>query len=492
MAEPPKVECPFCYSEIEIGDNYAECPSHHIECEECARRQTPDEIGKLESKLEADVNRLDMVEQVADAGAHGEGVLHDDPVPLRRTIAETQRLLENVRIRRGLICSYCLGGMDVKTMDAENLQRLKRIAVENARQDLRSRNADRGNPLNDAQLEEEFIRRGLNLPNEELQPQEAVRLDIAEEQVQAPRGAAAAVAVPLQPQHPEGHDDVEAAVIAASMRTAREDERRRIAQEEAELQEALRLFARQEEDPFFSEQAEGLRGLIDDYTRETRTELTGNLDELVTTLTRFIVTMSRMRGEPRVVSQELQIKLRNELQAYYIPHRARQQQRQPPQLAIFDMGFDPHIVARALDTTRGNEEAAIQLLLDQQPFAHADPRGNAGAAAPGADDDDAELLRQSIILSMQREQPPLAAAVVAEQPPPPAAVVQPRSLIDMVNQRQQEAAARAQQSTNQPPAKNPTRRRGGYKMSRKSKRSKKSRKLKLSKKSRKSKMSRKK
>ena len=94
MAEPPKVECPFCYSEIEIEDNYAECPSHHIECEVCARRQTPDEIGKLQSKLAADRNRLDMVEQVADAGAHGEGVLHDDPVPLRRDIAETERLLE--------------------------------------------------------------------------------------------------------------------------------------------------------------------------------------------------------------------------------------------------------------------------------------------------------------------------------------------------------------------------------------------------------------
>ena len=30
MAEPLKVECPICVSEIEIGEDYAECPSHHV------------------------------------------------------------------------------------------------------------------------------------------------------------------------------------------------------------------------------------------------------------------------------------------------------------------------------------------------------------------------------------------------------------------------------------------------------------------------------
>jgi len=418
MAEPPKVECPICYNEIKIGEDYAECPSNHVANVECARRSSESEIKKLNDKLRLAQGRFRDINDAQEQGRAAGIVVFEDAdrqiAELRIIIAETKARLEEIRARGGIVCSYCPQVMEVKIMDAANLKRLERIAVENERREIRSRNADKKGTdhLNDAQLEEEFIRRGLSLPNEEPRqnPLQAMRLHIAE---QNPGGTAAAVHVPWQdipwqpqPQQPEG-DDMEAAVIAASMRTAQEDEERRLRQQQeqpegddmdaviaasmrtaqedeerrrrAERNGAAAAYVpppRQEEDPFFSDQAEDLRRLIDDYTRETRIELTGNLDELVTTLTRFIESMSRMRGEPRIVNQQHQRQLRSDLQAYYIPHRDRQQQRQLPQPAIFDMGFEIGRVIDALNATGGNEEAAIELLINP-----AAARGNAEAAA---------------------------------------------------------------------------------------------------------------
>ena len=231
---------------------------------------------------------------------------------------------------------------------------------------------------------------------QERNPPQAMRLHIAEHG----RGAAAAVHVPRQRRQ---SDDDAAAAIAESMRTAQEHE-------DADLREALRLIAEQEEDPFFSQQAESLRRLIDEYTRVTRNELTGNLDELVTTLTRFIERMSRMRGKPRIVNEEHQRQLRSDLQAYYIPHREQQRQQ-------------------------------IQAVApNQQPLAAA--RGNAGAAAvnrppPQPDDEaiaasiederrrlerqqaeDADEIERALALFDQQEQAAAAAAAAAAAPVP--------------------------------------------------------------------------
>jgi len=347
-------------------------------------------------------------------------------------------------------------------------------------------------------------------------PPQAMRLHIAE---RGPGGAAAAVHVPRQ-QRRQSEDDA-AAAMEASMESLRHDEMRRREAEEADadLQRVLELSRLEVEgeghpaaDPFLnSREADGLRRLIHDYTTEYGTEPTGDIDQLVNALTAFIEFLNIRGGHPQRVDEETKRRLRRELEEYYIPHRARQQQRQPPQLAIFDMGFDPHIVARALDATGGDEDAAIEFLLNQQPPAAAAPRGNAGAAAArgnagavvaapqqplaaaargnagavvaDADDDDADdEFRAARLLSIQPEQPV-------------AAVVQPRqSLMKMFRERQAEAAAaaargRGSQPANKPSAPPPTRKRGGYKMSRKSKLSKKSRKSKLSKMSRKSKLS---
>ena len=59
MAEPPpKVECPICYNEIEIGEDYAECPSHHVANVDCARRASESEMTKLIEKLRIAQGRL--------------------------------------------------------------------------------------------------------------------------------------------------------------------------------------------------------------------------------------------------------------------------------------------------------------------------------------------------------------------------------------------------------------------------------------------------
>jgi FYVE zinc finger len=223
MAEPPNVECAICANEFTNGQNYAECPNHDIECERCVRTQSPLEIGKLEKKLAADTLRLEMVEQVAAAGDAGAGVLNDDPVLLRRTIAETTKLLEDIRERGGLVCTFCLQRMEVKRMNPANLQRLKLIAVENAREELRKLYADRRNTP--AELEAEYERRGLQ-PHQQQPQGQAMSLQISEPN-QRNQGAAAAVYVPPGRQRQlESDADTEAA-IQASLQTVEEDDARR-------------------------------------------------------------------------------------------------------------------------------------------------------------------------------------------------------------------------------------------------------------------------
>ena len=225
MAEPPNVECAICANEFTNGQNYAECPNHDIECERCVRTQSPVEIGRLENKLAADAWRLEMVEQVAAAGDAGAGILNDDPALLRKTIAETTKLLEDIRERAGLVCTFCLQRMEVKRMNPANLQRLKLIAVKNAREELRKLYADRGNTL--AELEAEYERRGLQ-PHQQQQPQgQAMSLQISEEPNRRNQGAAAAVYVPPGRQRQlESDADTEAA-IQASLQTVEEDDARR-------------------------------------------------------------------------------------------------------------------------------------------------------------------------------------------------------------------------------------------------------------------------
>ena len=223
MAEPPNVECAICANEFTNGQNYAECPNHDIECERCVRTQSPIEIGRLENKLAADTWRLEMVEQVAAAGDTGAGILNDDPGILRKTIAETTKLLEDIRERAGLVCTFCLQRMEVKRMNPANLQRLKLIAVKNEREVLRKLYADRGNTP--AELEAEYERRGLQ-PHQQQQPQgQAMSLQISEEPNRRNQGAAAAVYVPPGRQ-PQLESDTEAA-IQASLQTVEEDDARR-------------------------------------------------------------------------------------------------------------------------------------------------------------------------------------------------------------------------------------------------------------------------
>ena len=225
MDESPNVECAICANGFINGQNYAECPNHDIECEDCARTQTPREIEKLETKLANDTLRLEMVEQVAAAGDAGAGVFNDNPALLRRTIAETTKLLEDIRERGGLVCTFCLQRMDLKIMDPANLQRLKLVAVKNAREELRKLYADRGKTRDE--LEAEYERRGLQphqqQPQQQQPQQQAMSLQISERNPN--QGAAAAFYVP--PGQRRDSEDETREAIEASLQTVRDDERRR-------------------------------------------------------------------------------------------------------------------------------------------------------------------------------------------------------------------------------------------------------------------------
>ena len=247
MAEPP--QCNICSRELndlEIGEDYAECPNHVL-CISCARRSLEIEIKKLIKSIgDAQLKLRDF----NDSPQFFPNAAVEIPV-VRQTITDAERRLQDLRVRG--VPAFILAATDpvqvqVIQQEAQRIGRGALAELPRVLEVLRQQGAQSGERKNQTALkyltdypemliplvaacplcsqfmevkkmDAETLQR-LNLPNEEPQPQEAVRLDIAEHG----RGAAAAVHVPRQRRQSE--DDA-AAAIAASMESLRDDEMRR-------------------------------------------------------------------------------------------------------------------------------------------------------------------------------------------------------------------------------------------------------------------------